>query len=700
MKKLLTIVMFFLLISVHGKGQYLRESGSAVCPERYEYYTSSSKSLESKMLVLMTAPAYGEHLKGVKYEGNVFIYPQYQDVACLNTKSFVQVKDEKGWFFVNLYNKPLFDARFDSILPFVATNNKFEQRVFFIPTRHDASFSDFLTMGLTYYEGRRINGHSITGCNKVSTPLFDKFSLAESSEKFYAVDKSLEGYKNEIVAREKKQKKRIEQEKLRSRISEVDSYFLFIAKKNGKWGIADGEGKWVVNPVYQHIDDSFKQFAQIYNMWFFYATEDGGSTNIIDILGNVVRENVGDPSSDILKNRKKFSQVMTDAAKLSKSELKCITDGERVMAYLDVEDSLLEATIRTMNRLDTIRPSVKLIPVQNKNKKWGFIDKENKLILDYVYDEVLDNEATHAYRVSQNGKYGVVNFRGEVIPCIFDFINAWDSVGNSTALFAPNFSGDIQLFYANINEWGYCGLTLEPYLEGRFEDVYVMDSTNYANLHMLAYHFWNRANRTDVANSAILSCLSASMRHSAQKGVDDFEAMVWYDRANSDNSGMKISKTLSRTTVEYQAEAEAKRQQAIAEAQARQSSSDLFLNNLISFLGSVNTTLQNIQQTKAGSNANTYSSSSSSSNSKQSTGKTHNLHPGMSQSELQGAYNAAISNIRVIMENWSRYVGTYAEVSQKDNLRSIKATIARIKRQASEHGVTIATNQLETWEPK
>ena len=71
----------------------------------------------------------------------------------------------------------------------------------------------------------------------------------------------------------------------------------------------------------------------------------------------------------------------------------------------------------------------------------------------------------------------------------------------------------------------------------------------------------------------------------------------------------------------------------------------------------------------------------------------------MSRSELQNSYNYAISNIRTIKENWHNYVGTQAEVTQRDNLRQVKATITRIKRQASEHGVTISTDPLESWEP-
>lgn len=74
-------------------------------------------------------------------------------------------------------------------------------------------------------------------------------------------------------------------------------------------------------------------------------------------------------------------------------------------------------------------------------------------------------------------------------------------------------------------------------------------------------------------------------------------------------------------------------------------------------------------------------------------------HPGMSRSQLQSRYNAAIENIQRIKDSWSMHVGTHSEVVQRDNLRSVKKNIQSIKSSAQKHGVSLQLSPLENWNP-
>ena len=64
-----------------------------------------------------------------------------------------------------------------------------------------------------------------------------------------------------------------------------------------------------------------------------------------------------------------------------------------------------------------------------KNGMSGFIDREYKLAIPFIYDEV-DNFIDGLARVRKKGKYGFINTKGvEIIPCIYDKfctqINDW-----------------------------------------------------------------------------------------------------------------------------------------------------------------------------------------------------------------------------------------------------------------------------------
>lgn len=86
------------------------------------------------------------------------------------------------------------------------------------------------------------------------------------------------------------------------------------------------------------------------------------------------------------------------------------------------------------------------------------------------------------------------------------------------------------------------------------------------------------------------------------------------------------------------------------------------------------------------------SSSSSGSGSRSSSG-------GVTQGELQSQYDDAIDNIRDLKNSWSDHVGTQGEVTNRQNLNSIKQTIKKIKSRAREKGYNLRTDSLENWNP-
>ena len=55
-----------------------------------------------------------------------------------------------------------------------------------------------------------------------------------------------------------------------------------------------------------------------------------------------------------------------------------------------------------------------LVPTQ-KNGKWGFVDKNSKVVIDYIYDEVTEMNKYGFAGIKKNGKWGSIDEKGKII---------------------------------------------------------------------------------------------------------------------------------------------------------------------------------------------------------------------------------------------------------------------------------------------
>lgn len=82
----------------------------------------------------------------------------------------------------------------------------------------------------------------------------------------------------------------------------------------------------------------------------------------------------------------------------------------KLFGCIDTTGNLLIAS----NYLDLYSFSDGIIPAQNKDHKWGFINSSNKEIVSFIYDEVT-NFRNGIARVKINGKSGLINAKGESV---------------------------------------------------------------------------------------------------------------------------------------------------------------------------------------------------------------------------------------------------------------------------------------------
>lgn len=243
---------------------------------------------------------------------------------------------------------------------------------------------------------------------------------------------------------------------------------LMGAKEHGKWGYVDALGEWVIAPIYDEVGTTVYNHKSARLVRFLEVKKDG-KWLIIDIFGTPVYESEERPKIDVWGIRIK-SKIDTRVLKRERAE------------YARKYDDILRASIIADSLASRRLPqNPNVVPVEDEYGYWGLRDtSSNQWIATCKYDRMFDIEdGKGAYRVVCNGKYGVVNvISGEVIPCIFDSISPFDENGN-----AVSFKGH---FRGKVNVYGYNGMEKDLMLAGKLNDLLEINVNNYFALRFLA----------------------------------------------------------------------------------------------------------------------------------------------------------------------------------------------------------------------
>lgn len=165
----------------------------------------------------------------------------------------------------------------------------------------------------------------------------------------------------------------------------VDSYII---EQNGKYGIAKKNDEIVLNPTYTTIN--YIQTADIIE-----ASEDG-------ITSNLLNSNL----------ETKLTGIVTEI-NTSRGYIKIRQDNENKYYNFRFEERS-EKDINTSNTLF----------LDKQNDKYGYVDKDGKVVVDYQYDDATEQNEYGYAAVQKDGKWGAINEKGEeIVKPQYDFSN-------------------------------------------------------------------------------------------------------------------------------------------------------------------------------------------------------------------------------------------------------------------------------------
>lgn len=173
---------------------------------------------------------------------------------------------------------------------------------------------------------------------------------------------------------------------------------IFIAKKDGKYGIVNASNEEKLPFIYENI--TYQEKADLY-----IAENSEGNANILN---------------NNLEN--KLSGILVDF------------NSEKGYIKLRQEDNYKYYNFKFEEKSEADFYPNKTLYLSKKDGKYGFVDKNGKVIVDYNYDDATEQNDYGFAGIKKDGKWGSINSSGKVIQeptynldnyLLVDFIGRW-----------------------------------------------------------------------------------------------------------------------------------------------------------------------------------------------------------------------------------------------------------------------------------
>lgn len=193
--------------------------------------------------------------------------------------------------------------------------------------------------------------------------------------------------------------------------TDSSSYYITI-NKEGNYGIVDNQDMLLVANKYSYIEYAFDKY--------FIVTQNGKS-GVIDNTGNIIL----DIKYNVVQNingTNIIQAINSDKSEIYDSSINKVLEISNAHVYIkdnyvkitsDDEVDYLDFDGKSKENKDIFTNNK--IFAKNKNGKWGYVDSNGTVVVDYIYDMATDLNEYGFGAIKKDGKWGVVNEDGKVI---------------------------------------------------------------------------------------------------------------------------------------------------------------------------------------------------------------------------------------------------------------------------------------------
>lgn len=338
----------------------------------------------------------------INFKGDKILDTVYDDIYTLKgTKNSLILKKDGNTGICNNYGNIIAETKYKDIKPLgtnyengyviVTTDNKYGVIGIDKTIKIEPTYEEIKYIGSEQYYSIKVNGNAYIYDNVTKTTFQTAYESVENMAGENVIVKQKGAYR--IVDKAGAQKIQDGYEYLEYAFSNN-----YIAKKNGKYGIINDSGTEVVECKYANI---------IYNK-----------------IGEFIQADIDDIESVILNKNleEKIHGIISE-----------INDN-RGYIRVRVGQEYKYFNFKLEEKQNTDLFTTNTLFLKKQNGKYGFVNKEGKVIVDYVYDDAKEQNVYGYCAVQKNGKWGSINSNGAIVQdtnvdlsnnLYIDFIGNW-----------------------------------------------------------------------------------------------------------------------------------------------------------------------------------------------------------------------------------------------------------------------------------
>lgn len=182
-----------------------------------------------------------------------------------------------------------------------------------------------------------------------------------------------------------------------------------------RYGVADSNGNIVIECEYSYIERLMGDYFVVYDLAYKVGILNSANETVLDFNYSLIQK-VDDTNlvQAFILDDSTIEVYSNNMEKIYSAKNTRITVRDRYVKLYSENDLLyVDYNGSTISNTKILKNNV--LFADKKNGRWGFINKNNDIVIDYMYDKVTDfNEYGYA-GIKQEGKWGVINSNGEII---------------------------------------------------------------------------------------------------------------------------------------------------------------------------------------------------------------------------------------------------------------------------------------------
>ncbi len=350
------------------------------------YYTDENKYKYAGYIV-SNKTEEGYRFGYITYKGKVLLKPKYNELIRVNeiedNENIYIIQAENGQYGVTKNDKQIINNEYQSVI-YDTTNKLF---VIEKSKKYGISNLEGKIIVPTNYKQINITGIYLYAENDQGTTVYNNDGTEAKIDKNIAIlNTSNEKYK------------------------------IRINSENGtKYGVIGKDGKQIIEEKYNYIE-------YLYDNYFIVSGEES-KLGVIDNKENIKIEIENDSiqkvgNTDILQVSSENGQLIKlykrDMTKIVEMKKANVEEKEQIIKiYNNEEQKYFNTDGNELSNKDVYKNN-KLFSIK-KNDKWGFVDKDDNIIVKCEYDKVTEFNEYGFAGVQKDKKWGIINSEGKQV---------------------------------------------------------------------------------------------------------------------------------------------------------------------------------------------------------------------------------------------------------------------------------------------